>query len=122
MFTINHSFTPSIELDVEFLDMYETLFDAATKCGIETRGEGLGIEIVIDFDNSTITSFYLNEHFKEFFLSNEREVIRSVLMHQVWLHLKGRNTTSKEYDAMVAYGWPERWIEENLTFLEQYFD
>ena len=122
MFTINHSFAPTINLDAEFLDTYEPLFDAALKCGITERADGPGIEIEVDYERNEITSFTLNEWFKEFFLNNEKEVIRCVLMHQVWLHLKGRNTTSKEHDAMVSYGWPERWIEENLTFLEQFFD
>ena len=122
MFTIKHSFAPSIELDVEFLDVYEPLFDAALKCGITERADGPGIEIKVDYERNEITSFTLNEWFKEFFLNNEEQVIKAVLMHQVWLHLRSRNTTSAEYDAMVNYGWPERWIKENLTFLEQYFD
>ncbi len=123
MFTINHSFAPTINLDAEFLDTYEPLFDAAMKCCITTiRPTGPGIEIEVDYNTNTITSFSLNEDFKQFFLENEEQVIRCVLMHQLWLKLKGRMTTEKEYQAMLRHGWPERWIEENKVFLEQFFD
>ena len=122
MFTINHSFTPEVSLDAGFLDLYETLFNSAMKCGITTKPEGPGIEIAIDFERNEITSFHLNEWFKEFFLNNEKEVIRCVLMHQVWLHKYNRRTTSAEYDALVSYGWPLEWIKENETFLEKFFD
>ena len=123
MFTIKHSVAEiAVEPSVEFLDLYEPLFDAAMKCRIEARQEGKGIEIEVDFDSGTIVSFFVNENFKEFFLQNEREVIKAVLIEKVWTHLNPRRLTRAEHLGMLEYGWPEQWVKENEKLLEQYFD
>ena len=55
MFIITPSVSPVI--DQNFLDSFEDLFSSAMKCGITTKTEGPGIEIEVDYNTNTLTSF-----------------------------------------------------------------